>query len=303
MQTSETTQQDSPDSSELSDLPQSSNGRGSLYVVATPIGNLDDVSDRMRHILSSVSKIAAEDTRRTKRLLSHINVNTPCFSLHDHNERQKLDYIVQLLTQGDSIALVSDAGTPLISDPGYPLVNRVRNEGLAVIPVPGPCALISALSVAGLPSDRFLFEGFLPAKASARQSYLTALAEETGTLIFYESSHRIKQSLADMQLAFGENRHIVIARELTKTFETILTGSVVELIEILDQDHNQSKGEFVVLVHGAEKKQSDLTPESRKLARLLNEHLPGKQAAKITAEMYGEKKNRIYQYLLEDNEQ
>ena len=279
---------------------QTSQSTGVLYVVATPIGNLGDVSDRMRHTLASVSKIAAEDTRRTKQLLSHIGVDTPCFSLHEHNERQKLDYIVQLLKNGESVALVSDAGTPLISDPGFPIVKALRQQGLPVIPVPGPCALIAALSVAGLPSDRFLFEGFLPAKSNARCKYLENLASETGTLVFYESSHRIKDCISDMAKSFGAERQVVIARELTKTFETILEGSLSHLVEQLASDPNQSKGEFVVMVHGAPKKQLDISPEACKLAVLLTEYLPGKQAAKVAAEMYGEKKNRLYQYILDN---
>lgn len=280
----------------MSDL---NNSQGVLYVVATPIGNLDDISDRMRHTLANVSKIAAEDTRRTRHLLSHINVNTPCFSLHEHNERQKLDYIVQLLEKGESIALVSDAGTPLISDPGYPLVNALRAKGMRVVPIPGPCALITALSVSGLPSDRFIFEGFLAHKAGARLSQLQANANQTSTLIYYESSHRIKDCLKDMAAAFGVKRRVVIARELTKTFETILDAPVGQLSELLEDDVNQSKGEFVILVHGADKKKNELSAETEKLALKLAEYLPGKQAAKIAAETFGEKKNKIYQFLLE----
>ena len=272
---------------------------GVLYVVATPIGNLADLSDRARETLATVSKIAAEDTRRTKQLLSHIGVNTPCFSLHDHNERQKLQMIVQLLQSGESIALVSDAGTPLISDPGYPLVNAVRQQGLDVVPIPGPCAIITALCAAGLPSDRFIFEGFLPAKKQARQNLLQQMLEQTATMIFYESSHRIKDCIGDIAQVFGTERQLVIARELTKTFETFISGTAAELIEILAADPNQSKGEFVVLVAGAAKQTSQLSAESRKLAKLLAEHMPGKQAAKITAEMFGEKKNQIYNFLLE----
>ncbi|WP_444997546.1 16S rRNA (cytidine(1402)-2'-O)-methyltransferase [Aliikangiella sp. IMCC44359] len=277
----------------------SQNQQGILYVVATPIGNLDDISDRMRHTLANVSKIAAEDTRRTKHLLSHIGVNTPCFSLHEHNERQKVDYIVQLLAAGESVALVSDAGTPLISDPGYPVVNTLRQAGYTVTPIPGPCAIIAALSVAGLPTDRFLFEGFLPAKQGHRKNYLAELVNQTATLVFYESSHRIRACLEDMQSVFGGERLIVVARELTKTFETVLNGTLDEIINILDDDLNQSKGEFVVMVRGANSKQIGLSNESKKLALKLAEHLPGKQAAKITAEMFGEKKNAIYQFLLE----
>jgi len=275
--------------------------QGILYVVATPIGNLDDVSDRMRHTLANVSKIAAEDTRRTKQLLSHIGVDTACFSFHDHNERQKLEYIVQLLESGESVALVSDAGTPLISDPGYPLVSELRARNMRVVAIPGPCALVSALSIAGLPSDRFIFEGFLPSKSTARLAMLKNMADETATSIFYESSHRIKACLKDMQEAFGSDRRVVVARELTKTFETVLDAPVEQLIEIIETDPNQSKGEFVVMVRGAAKKTSELSKESQQLAIKLSEYLPKKQAAKITAEMFGGKKKLIYEFLLESH--
>jgi len=275
--------------------------QGTLYVVATPIGNLHDVSDRMRHTLADVHKIAAEDTRRTKQLLSHIGVDTPCFSLHDHNERQKVDWIVQILEAGESIALVSDAGTPLISDPGYPLVSALRAKNMPVIAIPGPCALVTALSIAGLPSDRFIFEGFLPSRSTARLISLKNIAEETATSIFYESSHRIKACLVDMQQAFGSERQVVIARELTKTFETVLDASVGELIKILDADPNQSKGEFVVMVRGAAKKNSELSEPGKLLATKLSNYLPKKQAAKIASETFGDKKNQIYQFLLDNN--
>lgn len=275
--------------------------QGTLYVVATPIGNLEDISDRARHILGKVSRIAAEDTRRTKQLLSHIGVNTPCFSLHEHNERQKVEQIVQSLENGDSLALVSDAGTPLISDPGYPLVNALREKGMDVVAIPGPCAFVAALSIAGLPSDRFIFEGFLPSKSGARLTYLNNLSKETATLIFYESSHRIKASIDDMGKAFGENRSIVIARELTKTFETVLTGTLKEIAGILEEDPNQSKGEFVVLVKGAEKRTDELSEEVKLLALKLSEELPGKKAAKIVSEIHGVKKNQVYQFLLDKN--
>lgn len=282
------------------DIIRSENQQGTLYVVATPIGNLNDVSDRMRSTLANVDKIAAEDTRRTKQLLSHIGVDTPCFSFHDHNERQKSDWLVQLLQEGCSIALVSDAGTPLISDPGYPLVSELRAKKMNVVAIPGPCALVTALSIAGLPSDRFIFEGFLPSKTGARLSFLKNMAGETATSIFYESSHRIKASLKDMQQAFGDERQVVIARELTKTFETVLDAPLHELIEILEQDSNQTKGEFVVMVRGASKKTLDLSVDAQNLATKLCEYLPKKQAAKVTAEITNEKKNKIYQFLLED---
>lgn len=271
---------------------------GTLYVVATPIGNLGDVSDRMRHTLATVNRIAAEDTRRTKQLLSHIGVDTPCFSFHDHNEKQKMDWITELLEKGESIALVSDAGTPLISDPGYPLVRLIREKGLQVTPVPGPCAIIAALSIAGLPSDRFVFEGFLPSKSTARRQKLSQSKTETGTVIYYESSHRIKACMDDIDITLGSQRRIVVARELTKTFETVLDGTAAELAEIMNSDSNQQKGEFVVMIEGAEKKKSGLSSETKKLAKLLAEELPGKKAAKIASDMFGDKKNQIYQYLL-----
>ncbi len=275
---------------------------GVLYVVATPIGNLGDISERMRHILANVDRIAAEDTRRTKQLLSHIDADTPCFSLHDHNERQKMDFIVQCLERGESIALVSDAGTPLISDPGYPLVHELRRLNHKVIAIPGPCALIAALSIAGLPTDRFLFEGFLPAKSNARQNKLLSLEQETATLVFYESSHRIYDCLVDVGKTYGMEREIVVARELTKTFETIIQGTVAEVLLIFDEDKNQSRGEFVLMIKGAQKQTSLLGDNTKQLALLLKTHLPGKQAAKIASEMYGDKKNLIYQFLLDHEE-
>ncbi len=271
---------------------------GTLYVVATPIGNLDDLSDRMRHTLARVDRIAAEDTRRTKQLLSHIGVDTPCFSMHDHNERQKIDWVVQLLEGGESIALVSDAGTPLISDPGYPLVSTLREKNIPIVAIPGACALITALSIAGLPSDRFVFEGFLPAKSAGRIARFKAVYQETATLIIYESSHRIMACLADIESVFGKERTIVVARELTKTFETVISGSAPEILEVLQADHNQTKGEFVVMIAGASKKKSELSAEAKQLAEKLCVYLPKKQAAKISAEIHDEKKNSIYQYLL-----
>jgi 16S rRNA (cytidine1402-2'-O)-methyltransferase len=274
---------------------------GTLYVVATPIGNLADISLRARETLAAVSKIAAEDTRKTRQLLSHIGVDTACFSLHEHNEKQKIDYIVQLLTSGESIALVSDAGTPLISDPGYPLVRALRDRQLPIVSIPGPCALISALSISGLPSDRFIFEGFLPSKSQARINCLSQYRDETATLIFYESKHRILASLQDFISVFGESRRVVLARELTKTYETVLDGELVDVLSLLNTDLDQRKGEFVVLLHGATRKKMAISDESKKLATLLSESLPIKQAAKIAAEMYGDKKNQIYQFLLESN--
>jgi len=276
--------------------------KGTLYVVATPIGNLSDISERQRSVLSQVDQIAAEDTRRTKHLLSHIGLTTPCFSFHEHNERQKLAKIVQLLQQGQSIALVSDAGTPLISDPGFPLVRELRAQNLPIVAVPGPCALVTALSISGLASDRFIFEGFLPAKSHARCGVFTELLQQTATAIFYESSHRILASLQDMAAVFGDDRKLVIARELTKTFETVISGSASEIIKIMQNDPNQCKGEFVVMIEGASKKTSQLSQASKDLAQQLAQHMSTKQAAKITAEFSQQKKNLIYQFLLDESQ-
>ncbi len=278
--------------------------KGTLYVVATPIGNLGDISQRMRSVLAGVSQIAAEDTRRTKQLLSHIGLNTPCFSFHEHNERQKLTKIVQLLEAGESIALVSDAGTPLISDPGYPLIRELREKNLPIVAIPGPCAFVTALSISGLASDRFIFEGFLPAKSHGRRQIFNQLAEQRATLIFYESSHRIKASLEDLEAVFGEQRQVVIARELTKTFETVLSGTASQLLSQLTEDPNQCKGEFVLMVEGASKNKSQISSSAKHLSLQLVKHMSKKQAAAITADFCQEKKNPIYQFLVDfDQEQ
>ena len=287
---------------ELTQDTPSNNQQGILYVVATPIGNLDDISKRVVHTLASVSKIAAEDTRKTKVLLSHLNLDTPCFSFHEHNERQKLDWLVQQLQMGDSIALVSDAGTPLISDPGYPLVRELRNRNMKVIAIPGPCALITALSVSGLATDRFTFEGFFPSKVGARKKKIKELANKRATQVFYESSHRIKDCLADLMEVLGEERQVVIARELTKTFETLLSGTTKELVTILESDPNQTRGEFVVIIEGNKQKQSELPTEAKRLAIALAKELPGKKAAKIVSETFDCKKNQLYDFILKSEQ-
>ncbi|NVK43327.1 MAG: 16S rRNA (cytidine(1402)-2'-O)-methyltransferase [Oceanospirillaceae bacterium] len=271
-----------------------------LYVVATPIGNLADMTPRAVEVLQSVSLIAAEDTRHSARLMAHFNIKTPMISVHDHNERQRIDRIVQQLGQGESLALISDAGTPLISDPGFVLVRAVREAGFRVVPVPGCSALVAALCAAGLPSDRFIFEGFLPAKTGARRQLLEALAAETRTLIFYESPHRILASLEDMLACFGAERFVVVARELTKTFETIEGQALGELLEWMRGDTNQQKGEFVVLVQGAPAREAEaLDPEALRVLDLLLEELPVKQAAGLAARITGLKKNALYQLALE----
>lgn len=270
-----------------------------LYIVATPIGNLGDLSPRAQEVLAGADLIAAEDTRHTGRLLAHFNIKAPMISVHDHNERQRAEMVVRHLQQGERVALVSDAGTPLISDPGFFLVRAVRDAGFRVSPVPGCCAFVAALSASGLPSDRFLFEGFLPSKSGARKQRLEALRGETPTLVFYESTHRILASLQDMASVFGGDRYAVVARELTKTFETLRGGELQELIDWIDADPNQQRGEFVVLVHGAaESVAVELDAEALRILHILNEELPPKRAAAVAEKITGVKKSALYQALI-----
>jgi len=271
-----------------------------LYVVATPIGNLGDITHRAIEVLQSVALIAAEDTRHSSRLMSHFNIKTPMISVHDHNERQRVTTIINKLSAGESVALISDAGTPLISDPGFILVKAVREAGFKVVPVPGCSAVITALSVAGLASNNFIFEGFLPAKSLARKQEMQNIIDETRTVIFYESTHRIVDSLTDMCEILGEQRYVVIARELTKTFETIHGASLKELLSWVKEDHNQQKGEFVVLVSGVEPKEEiGFTRETLRILDLLLAELPVKQACALVSKITGEKKNALYQEALE----
>jgi 16S rRNA (cytidine1402-2'-O)-methyltransferase len=265
-----------------------------LYVVATPIGNLADLSPRAQEVLRSVAAICAEDTRHTGQLLSHFGISRPLVALHDHNEEAMAERVVARLLGGESMAVVSDAGTPLVSDPGFRLVRAARAAGVKVSPVPGACAAIAALSVAGLPSDRFVFEGFLPAKAAARRERLQRLAGETGTLVFYESSHRIAESLADMAAAFGDERPAVVARELTKLFETVLDGTLAQLRAAVEADDNQRKGEFVVMVQGAADDEAAKIAEGRRLHARLKEYLPPSTAAKLAAELSGAPRKLLY---------
>ncbi|WP_313035000.1 16S rRNA (cytidine(1402)-2'-O)-methyltransferase [Stenotrophomonas acidaminiphila] len=265
-----------------------------LYVVATPIGNLADLSPRAQEVLRSVAAICAEDTRHTGQLLSHFGISRPLVALHDHNEEAMAERVVARLLGGESMAVVSDAGTPLVSDPGFRLVRAARAAGVKVSPVPGACAAIAALSVAGLPSDRFVFEGFLPAKAVARRERLQRLAGETGTLVFYESSHRIAESLADMAAAFGDERPAVVARELTKLFETVLEGTLAQLRAAVEADDNQRKGEFVVMVQGAADDEAAKIAEGRRLHARLKEYLPPSTAAKLAAELSGAPRKLLY---------
>lgn len=274
---------------------------GKLYVVATPIGNLDDISPRALRTLREVALIAAEDTRHSIRLLQHFGITTVLAACHDHNEREQGGRFVARLLAGDDVALISDAGTPLISDPGYHLVRQVRAAGIEVVPVPGPSALIAALSAAGLPSDRFIFEGFLPAKAAARRGRLDLLKEEPRTLIFYEAPHRVLESVQDMASLFGKDRHAVLARELTKTFETLKGAPLGELAEWIAADSNQQRGECVLLVTGwqAPEGEDAISGQALRVLDLLLGELPVKRAAALAAEITGVRKNLLYQAALE----
>lgn len=274
---------------------------GMLYVVATPIGNLQDISVRALQVLEQVSLIAAEDTRHSARLLEHFSIRTPMVACHDHNERNDSAALVQRLLYGDSLALISDAGTPLVSDPGFHLVRQARAAGIQVVPVPGACAAIAALSAAGLPSDRFAFEGFLPAKATARTVRLQALSDEVRTLIFYEAPHRVLESVMAMAEVFGKERQAVLARELTKTFETIKDAPLGELAAWIAADSNQQRGECVLLVEGMDEKagRDSLDAESQRVLSLLAAELPLKKAAALTAQITGARKNLLYQWGLE----
>lgn len=270
-----------------------------LFVVSTPIGNLDDMAPRAIEVLKQVSVIAAEDTRHSRKLLNHFGVETPMIPCHEHNERHQAEVLLARLRQGDSVALISDAGTPLISDPGFVLVRMVREQGIKVAPVPGACALVAALSVSGLPTDRFYFEGFLPAKSSGRKKRLEALGSMTNTWAVYESTHRILDSLADFREVLGGDRYIVLAREMTKTFETVLAGKVEAVEKILQEDSNQCRGEFVVLVEGAEeRKEEAVDPETVKLLQRLLQELPAKKAAAVIADVSGYRKKQLYELSL-----
>ncbi|MFZ7200728.1 16S rRNA (cytidine(1402)-2'-O)-methyltransferase [Avibacterium avium] len=274
---------------------------GILYIVATPIGNLQDISQRALQVLEQVDLVAAEDTRHSGLLLSHYGIKKPFFALHDHNEQQKADILCEKLLQGTTIALVSDAGTPLISDPGFHLVRKCRQAGIKIVPIPGACAAIAGLCASGIASDRFCFEGFLPAKSKARCDKLENLAKEGRTLIFYESTHRILDCLADMEKVFGAERYVVLARELTKTWETIHGDEVGALRQWVSEDPNRSKGEMVLIVEGnVNSEEESFSPEAIKALTLIAKELPLKKAAAIVAELYGYKKNALYQFGLEN---
>ena len=277
----------------LSQLP------AKLYVVATPIGNISDITYRAIETLKNVDVIAAEDTRHSGKLLSHYQIKSTLFPLHDHNEKQRSKILVNKIKEGQSIALISDAGTPLISDPGYHLVNECRAAGVDVVPIPGACATITALSAAGLPTDRFSFEGFLPVKEKAKLDKLKSLLEETRTMVFYESPRRIIDTCEKIVTTLGSERKLVIARELTKTFESFYHFPAGEMLDWLKQDTNHCRGEFVLMVSGSEK-EFDIPQVALDTLTILKAELPLKKAAGLTAQIYDLKKNELYKWGLEN---
>ncbi len=269
--------------------------QGQLYIVATPIGHLDDISQRAIAILRQVSWVAAEDTRYSGKLLSHLGISARFLALHDHNEKQRAASLLQKLQAGEDVALISDAGTPLISDPGYSLVRLCRDAGVRVVPVPGPCALIAALCCAGLPTDKFHFIGFLPAKSGQRQQVLQQIPNNVGTLICYEAARRVKDTLADVVAVFGEERELVLAKELTKTFEHFEHGTAASITAWLEADPQRCQGEMVLMIApAAAKADDDIHPAAIQTLKLLLAELPLKKAAALTAEIHGEKKNALY---------
>lgn len=276
---------------------------GTLYVVATPIGNLQDITFRAIEVLKKVDRIAAEDTRHTAPLLKHFSIDKPTISIHEFNERERLAIVVDFIHEGNSVALISDAGTPLISDPGYHLVKEALATGINVVPIPGPCAAIAALSVAGLPTDRFTFEGFLPAKQEARKHRLEELLHESRTMIFYEAPHRLVSSLQSMLEVFGDERLVVVARELTKIHESVMASPLPDLIQHYETHESQQRGEIVLLVAGvneAAAESKEVIPED--VLDILLEELPLKQAATLASKITGERKNVLYEMALAKKE-
>lgn len=270
-----------------------------LFVVATPIGHLDDMTFRAIEVLKTVSLVAAEDTRQSALLFKHYNISTPLTACHDHNENNKIDQIIQKIIDGNHVALISDAGTPLISDPGFKLVRAAQDQGIQVVPIPGACAAIAALSAVGLPSDRFSFEGFLPSKSSQRITQLEKLKNETQTLIFYEAPHRILACVTDMIEIFGANRPVGFAREITKTFETIKKMTLIDLKHFIENDHHQEKGEIVLIVGGASNAPEVKEDQLDQLLKRLLQDLSVKAASQLAADLTGVKKKIAYQRALE----
>ena len=275
-----------------------SNQSGMLYVVATPIGNLADMVPRAVHTLQSVSVIACEDTRHSKKLLEHFSIDTPCIAYHDHTDQRSAHKILSRLADGNDVALISDAGTPLISDPGYRLVAQARNQGISVIPIPGACAAISALSVSGLPTDKFRFVGFFPAKPTQRQKVLETLKSVPDTLVFYEAPHRICAALNDALGAFGSERIAFMAREISKTFETYLYGTIEELLAQVSADSNQQRGEIVLVLAGNTVSNENLSADAEKIVKTLMRDLPITKAASLAAKITGDDKKQLYQLAL-----
>ncbi len=268
-----------------------------LYVVATPIGNLEDISYRAVSLLTGADLIAAEDTRHSRVLLAHYSISTPMLALHEHNEDRVKGQIIERIGKGECIALISDAGTPLISDPGYRLVLAAREAGIPVFSVPGASAITAALSVAGLPPDRFVFEGFLPSKTAARVSKLEMLARESRTMVFFESSHRIQATINDMTEVFGNQRPVAVCRELTKKFETVLRAPLADIRQRLQDDKNQTKGEFVVVVSGFEGSKDEAMSTALSMASALLEYLPASQAARVAAKLNDVPRREVYRRL------
>jgi len=271
---------------------------GTLYVVATPIGNLGDITQRALQVLKDVNRVCAEDTRNSKKLLTHFGIQNTLVALHDHNEQSKLDQLTQWLLEGESLALISDAGTPLISDPGYHLVQHLQQLNIPVVAIPGASAIIAALCVAGLPTDRFVFEGFLPAKSSGRKQAFTEKTKQTCTQVYYESSHRILASVIDLADVIEPDRKVVIARELTKLYEQTFSGNIAELREWLESDPNHQRGEFVLMIQGAPPTNDTKGIALEALLVLLIEEVSVKQAAKLAAQITGESKNTCYKKAL-----
>lgn len=275
---------------------------GILYIVATPIGNLNDITLRAIDVLKQVDVVAAEDTRHSKKLLDHYGIETRLMAVHDHNEEDRIQSLLTLLQGGSMVALISDAGTPLISDPGFRIVRAMQHSGVEVVSIPGPCAAIAALSIAGLPTDRFLFIGFLPAKQKARQVALEALLGEQGTLVFYESPKRIVAAVEDVAVVLGAGRTVSVAKEITKTFETVKTGPVHEVLEWLQDDEQHRRGEFVLLVQGAvESEGAVIDPSAMRALGLASEYMPLKKACALISELTGLPKNALYEASLQQN--
>jgi 16S rRNA (cytidine1402-2'-O)-methyltransferase len=273
--------------------------KAALYIVPTPIGNIGDITLRALETLEAVDLIAAEDTRHSRTLMTHYDISTPLVSFHEHSENRVVEQLADRVVAGESVALISDAGTPLVSDPGYALVRVVQARGLAVIPLPGACAAITALSAAGLPTHHFHFEGFLPAKHVARVKRLEAIKSLNTTVIFYEAPHRIVDLITDMLAVFGVDHEICLARELTKTFETIRRAPLGDIREWVLNDANQQKGEFVV-ISGLVVQTTTLGADGKLLLERLASELPPRKAAQIVAEHYGLKSRDLYQQLIDD---